>query len=334
MKENLKGLLAGSISACAVFVMCISVSATLSGKVSFNTVNLRHNGQQISAKGENYTIESGATVPASLLYTDENGGGTTYLPISRICSLLGVEIYWEGRTGSVYIGEKPREIPEYYAEFPAIPNLEYLSTVPEYETDFDSNPDTDKTVGYSSHTYCYRSKSIQEAEDVCEHYAQHLERLGFFFVTKRDHPILAQSVGNNYQYIFYSPDGKYEIEFYSLSHWADGYSCDIQVSIHSRISVKGYQRYICCDDVVDFGTLINASPIDIEMTTDQKTLTFYYGKNDYTSSDVSEFKQLLADNDFDQSTNSDTYTKQHFTVRIYKTSTKELAIAISHSLRM
>lgn len=105
MKRKLNGFIAGFLS-CALTVGLVGTALAASGTVSFNSVNLRFNGQQISAKGENFTIGTGASVPASILYTDENGGGTTYLPIARISELLGTEIGWDGATGSVRIGEE------------------------------------------------------------------------------------------------------------------------------------------------------------------------------------------------------------------------------------
>lgn len=336
MKERLKWILLGVISACTVFAMSVSVFAVTSGSVSFNTVNLRHNGQQISAIGDNYTISSGVSVPASILYTDQNGGGTTYLPLARICSLLDTDIYWDGSTKSVYVGEKPRIIPEYYLEFPSIPNIESVTSGLDYYLDFDSEPEIDKLVGYASHHYTYRTKTIEEAENACKKYAQHLDGQGFFYILTRDNPIIIQKDGSNEQYIFYTPDGKYEIEFYSLANCLDGYNCEINVSIKTRISINSYERYIRCEDVVDFGSLIGAAPELIAATEDQKTICFYYNKHDYSSSDLSLFKRLLISNGFEQSSQADTYTKGYFTVQVFEVTSsankQALAVAISHPL--
>ena len=104
MSERTKGIVIGVAAAC--FVMGIGTTAlAASGAVTFNASALQLNGQQISAKGENYTLPSGQQVPASITYTDENGGGTTYLPVRRISELLGIEIGWDSTTGSVTVGE-------------------------------------------------------------------------------------------------------------------------------------------------------------------------------------------------------------------------------------
>lgn len=73
------------------------------GQVSFNISALSLNGTQVSAKGENYTLANGQSVPASITYTDEKGGGTTYLPVRRISELLDVETGWDGAAGAVTV---------------------------------------------------------------------------------------------------------------------------------------------------------------------------------------------------------------------------------------
>lgn len=95
---------AGMLTAAVIGGLGVGALAA-SGAVTFNASALQLNGQQISAKGENYILPSGQQVPASITYTDETGGGTTYLPVRRISELLGIEIGWDSTTGSVTVGE-------------------------------------------------------------------------------------------------------------------------------------------------------------------------------------------------------------------------------------
>lgn len=74
-----------------------------SGQVSFNMSAVHFNGTQISAAGEDYTLSNGAKAPSSITYTDEQGGGTTYLPVRRISELMGVEIGYDANNGAVTI---------------------------------------------------------------------------------------------------------------------------------------------------------------------------------------------------------------------------------------
>ena len=102
MKPKIQPFLAGMITAAVIGGLGVGALAA-SGAVTFNASNLQLNGQQISAKGENYTLPSGQQVPASITYTDETGGGTTYLPVRRIAELLGIDIGWDGTSGSVTV---------------------------------------------------------------------------------------------------------------------------------------------------------------------------------------------------------------------------------------
>ncbi|MCQ4864674.1 stalk domain-containing protein [Pseudoflavonifractor phocaeensis] len=100
--KRIPTFLAGMLTAAVIGGLGVGALAA-SGAVTFNASALQLNGQQISAKGENYTLDNGQQVPASITYTDETGGGTTYLPVRRIAELLGIEIGWDSATGSVTV---------------------------------------------------------------------------------------------------------------------------------------------------------------------------------------------------------------------------------------
>lgn len=102
MKKQLPAFLSGVLVTTMVFGLGTAALAA-SGSVSFNASNLQFNGTQISAKGENYALDNGCQAPSSITYTDEKGGGTTYLPVRRIGELMGVETGWDGVTGSVTV---------------------------------------------------------------------------------------------------------------------------------------------------------------------------------------------------------------------------------------
>lgn len=104
MKKFLSGFL------CAVLVFSLAISAlALTGNVSFNKSAIKFNGKIISAAGEGYALANGCEAPASITYTDELGGGTTYLPARRVSELLNVDIGWDAAAGAVTIGAEPAE---------------------------------------------------------------------------------------------------------------------------------------------------------------------------------------------------------------------------------
>ena len=91
----MKKFLSGALCTTLVFSLALSALA-ISGNVSFNLSAIKFDGVVISEAGDGYTLPNGCVAPASITYTDEKGGGTTYLPVRRIGELAGVTIDWDG----------------------------------------------------------------------------------------------------------------------------------------------------------------------------------------------------------------------------------------------
>lgn len=102
-KFNFKSFLCGVLAA-AVFFTLGTVALAVSGRTVFGTVNIQLNGKQVGRKGETYALANGARAPYSISYIDEKNGGTTYLPVRKISELLGVEVDFDGATGTVLLG--------------------------------------------------------------------------------------------------------------------------------------------------------------------------------------------------------------------------------------
>ena len=83
---------------------CVTTALAASGLVQFSPVGLQLNGKAIFAAGDSVNTESGQPVPSSIVYTDEAGGGTTYLPLRTIANLLDVPITWDGAETTVVLG--------------------------------------------------------------------------------------------------------------------------------------------------------------------------------------------------------------------------------------
>ena len=105
MKKNrsvipfLSGVLATILTAG-----CLTTALAASGLVSFNPVNLDLNGRAVFASGDTLKTEGGQEIPSSIVYTDQAGGGTTYLPLRTIANLLDVPITWDGAETTVVLG--------------------------------------------------------------------------------------------------------------------------------------------------------------------------------------------------------------------------------------
>lgn len=106
MKKRFSTFLAGMASALLLAALCTTSLAT-SGKISYNFVNVSLDGETRITAGRNITAANGRQVPGSILYTDEAGGRTNYLPIRTISELLGVEISYDSAKKAVLLGGQP-----------------------------------------------------------------------------------------------------------------------------------------------------------------------------------------------------------------------------------
>lgn len=105
MKKRFSGFLAGCVTSAAILVLGTTVLAA-GGQVSFNFANVALDGETKITAGADITAPNGQQVPSSILYTDETGGKTNYLPVRTISELLGVEIGYDSATKTVLLGEQ------------------------------------------------------------------------------------------------------------------------------------------------------------------------------------------------------------------------------------
>ena len=104
-KLNLQSFLAGTLTAALLFAVTSTALAT-SGSVTFNAINLTKEGKIIFNKEEDFELASGEKVPSSILYVDQTGGGTTYLPMRYLAELLGISVTWDQATGTADLKSK------------------------------------------------------------------------------------------------------------------------------------------------------------------------------------------------------------------------------------
>ena len=97
--------LAGVVSTLLVLALGTTALAA-SGKVTFSFSNIALNGETKIAAGSTITVANGQKVPGSILYVDEAGGKTNYLPIRAISELLGVDIDYDSATKTVHLNTK------------------------------------------------------------------------------------------------------------------------------------------------------------------------------------------------------------------------------------
>lgn len=101
-RKSLFSFFTGAMTTVLV-VGCITTALAASNVISFNRVNLSMGGEIMFMKDEYLETEAGQKIPSSILYTDELGGGTTYLPAAYISKLLGVQVSWDAETDTVVL---------------------------------------------------------------------------------------------------------------------------------------------------------------------------------------------------------------------------------------
>lgn len=113
MKNHSKlGLFLSGMLASALLLSCAATAfAAAAGSVSFNAVNVSINRKKAIQAGEPLTDDAGCSVPSSILYTNEQGGGTTYLPVAALSRMLELPVTWDGGANTVGLGTYgPNEI--------------------------------------------------------------------------------------------------------------------------------------------------------------------------------------------------------------------------------
>lgn len=103
-KDKLTGYAAGLITAvllCSSAAFAQSIEKTITAV--YNNIKIIVNGEEITP-----TDANGNVVEPFI------ADGTTYLPVRALANALGQEVFWDGDTNSVYIGEMPEkeEAPE------------------------------------------------------------------------------------------------------------------------------------------------------------------------------------------------------------------------------
>lgn len=102
MKKRIPSFFGGFLTALLLLALTTTALAA-SGKVSYNFANVSLNGETKIAAGKDITAANGRQIPGSILYTDEAGGKTNYLPIRAIGELLGVEIGYDSAAKTILL---------------------------------------------------------------------------------------------------------------------------------------------------------------------------------------------------------------------------------------
>lgn len=110
MKKRIASFAGGFFAALALS-LCLTTALAASGQVSFNFANVCLDGGTVITAGADIAAANGQKIPGSILYTDETGGKTNYLPLRKISELLKVEVNYDSATKTIYLGKMPAAQP-------------------------------------------------------------------------------------------------------------------------------------------------------------------------------------------------------------------------------
>ena len=110
MKNRIASFTSGFFAALALS-LCLTTALAASGKVRYNFANVCLDGGTVIVAGADITAANGQMIPGSILYTDETGGKTNYLPLRKISELLKVEVNYDSASKTIYLGKMPAAQP-------------------------------------------------------------------------------------------------------------------------------------------------------------------------------------------------------------------------------
>lgn len=100
--KNIRAFLSGMLTSALLGALVVTAGAAGS-KMEWNTVNLKYNSHLVLTQGHTITVENGAEVPSSILYTDVQGGGTTYVPARYLLETLGMPVTWDDESNTIRV---------------------------------------------------------------------------------------------------------------------------------------------------------------------------------------------------------------------------------------
>lgn len=188
---NWKSFGAGILCSGIIAGTCVPAVASVTGRMTQNQVNIMSDGTMISSVGQDYTLDSGAKVPASITFKDMNGGGTVYLPVRRVAEILNTEIGWDGESNSVVIGSSvttnqptpeptptptPPQTIAYYNRYPGVPDFGAFAGI--------STSDIGDMIGSPGYYYDVIDvdNAIQKNDDLLLEYDALLVQCGFLYI--------------------------------------------------------------------------------------------------------------------------------------------------------
>lgn len=100
---------AAGMATTALLFTCIAGISAAGGGVSFNSASIILGHSLFAEKGQTIQTAAGADIPATILYTDSNGGGTLYAPLRPMMESIGAEVSWDNELKQALVRLDPSD---------------------------------------------------------------------------------------------------------------------------------------------------------------------------------------------------------------------------------
>lgn len=101
--KKLLPFIGGLLTACLIS-FCVGGALAASPAVQFNTAAFSVNQHVVLEQGQNLQTPAGASVPSVILYTDELGEKTHYVPVRYLAKLFHMPLTWDGNRVNLEVG--------------------------------------------------------------------------------------------------------------------------------------------------------------------------------------------------------------------------------------
>ena len=100
---------AAGMAASALLFTCAAGASASGGGLAFNTTKVILGYSHFAEEGQSLQTASGAEIPATILYTDSQGGGTLYAPMRPMLEAIGAQVSWNSDRNRVEIKLDPSD---------------------------------------------------------------------------------------------------------------------------------------------------------------------------------------------------------------------------------
>lgn len=101
--KNIRSFIIGFLCAAVIFSLSAVAFAAVKGTVKTSGPSVKVDGEYLVFGPGTFKLSNGCDAPSSLMYIDETGGGTTYVPLRSIFEELGISVSWDAEDYTVVL---------------------------------------------------------------------------------------------------------------------------------------------------------------------------------------------------------------------------------------